>query len=53
MSKKVTSVRLEPELIEKAKAMGLNLSLILENALAKTLKDKKCILCKQTIPSKK
>lgn len=47
--KEVTSVRVDPDLKAKAEAKGLNLGLILNEALEKILKDKKCPTCGQKL----
>jgi len=48
-AKEVTSVRVDPDLKTKAEAAGLNLGQVLNEALAKALKEKKCPTCGQKI----
>ncbi len=43
--KEVLSIRIDPDLKKKAKRSGLDLGAIIEAALAKFLKEKKCPYC--------
>lgn len=48
-AKEVTSVRVDPDLKVKAEAAGLNLGQVLNEALQRALKEKKCPTCGQRI----
>jgi post-segregation antitoxin (ccd killing protein) len=45
MSKPVKSFRIDQDLIDKAKELGLDVAKIIENALSKAVKSKKCPYC--------
>lgn len=45
MSKPPKSFRIDPELVDKAKKQGLDLTKLIEAAIAKALKDKRCPYC--------
>lgn len=51
-AKEVTSVRVDPDLKQKAEAAGLNLGSILNEALAKALKERTCPTCGQKLKRK-
>ncbi len=45
MEKPVLSIRIDEELVKKAKKSGINLPAFIEAALAKAIKEKKCPYC--------
>lgn len=47
--KPVKSFRIDPKLIEDAKSKGLDITKIIEAALAKALKTKKCPYCGNSV----
>lgn len=49
MTKPVKSFRIDPVLLEKAKKAGLNVAEIIEAALAKALKEKRCPYCRKKL----
>lgn len=51
--RKPRSFRVEEALIEEAKKKGIDLTGIVEGAIAKALKDKRCPYCNQKIKEKK
>lgn len=54
MSKPVLSVRIDEELLKKARESGLDIKAIVEASLAKAVKEKKCPYCGvKTPPTKK
>ena len=47
--KEVYSIRVDPDLLKKAKEENLNISAILHVFLEKYLKDRVCPICKQKV----
>lgn len=43
------TIRIDPELLEKAKNVGLDLTSVVEAAIVKALKENRCHYCKQEI----
>lgn len=43
--KKHISIRVDPELVKKAQATGANISAVVQAALEKLVKEKKCPTC--------
>ena len=48
-AKELKSVRVDPDIWAKAQAMGLDASAVMNAALEKAVKEKKCPLCGQKI----
>lgn len=46
------SFRIDEKLLKQAKKMGLDVPSIVESAIAKAVKDKRCPYCKQKIKEK-
>ena len=53
MNKENLTVRVDPELKRKAKAMGLSLTEVITEALSEATSHKRCKACGQTVKAKK
>jgi len=51
--RKPRAFRIEESLIEEAKKKGIDLTSVVEGAIAKVLKDKRCPYCNQKLKEKK
>lgn len=52
MEKPPRSFRIDPDLLDRAAAQGVDVTQIFEAALAKAVKDKRCPYCNQRIQTK-